>query len=255
MAVAHSFQEITLKHEVPFVIWCYWEGEAMNKNRATSFAYLTANIEVPVLLVTRQNLSQFILAEHPLHPSFEDLSIVHRSDYIRAYLLHHYGGGWHDIKATEVSFKDCWADFSDKNIWMLGRPETQKGAAQIYNTAGEFIPDYYDDLISVPTWIGRPYTAFSEELYQGIRAMLDQHQDKLKKYPAKHPREKYIQPKNFIHQLIIRIKHAYSGRNPYYPLPWTVFGNVFHPLCLKYKAHIAKTIPLDSNKNAGIYHR
>ena len=60
MAIVHSFQEITFQHEVPFVVWCYWEGAAMNTNRAKSFAYLVENIEVPVLLVTRQNLHTFI---------------------------------------------------------------------------------------------------------------------------------------------------------------------------------------------------
>lgn len=40
----------------------------------------------------------FILKDAPLHPSYSFLSGVHRSDYLRCYLMHHYGGGYSDIK-------------------------------------------------------------------------------------------------------------------------------------------------------------
>ena len=34
----------------------------------------------------------------PLHPAYEHLSAVHRSDYLRAYLALHWGGGYCDLK-------------------------------------------------------------------------------------------------------------------------------------------------------------
>lgn len=43
-------------------------------------------------------LPYFILPEYPLHKAFEFLSAVHKSDYLRSYLLYHYGGGYSDVK-------------------------------------------------------------------------------------------------------------------------------------------------------------
>ena len=40
-----------------------------------------------------------------------------------------------------------------------------------------------------------------------------------------------------------------------YPIPWTLFGNLFHPLNLIFKNHVSKNLPRDTVKNAGIYHR
>src|SRR5690606_35753476 len=103
MGVINSLEQIEYINGVPLVIWCYWAGEPMNKNRQISFYTLVDNIEVPVFLIDRTTIKSVEVPAHPFHPTFPYLSAVHQSDYIRIYLLHHYGGGWHDIKATEVS--------------------------------------------------------------------------------------------------------------------------------------------------------
>lgn len=248
-------EQLSYKNGVPFVIWCYWEGGEMNKNRSLSFSYLQKNIGVPVCLITPQNISKFLLPEYPLPESLTYASIVHRSDFIRAYLMHFYGGGWHDIKATLVSFADCWELFKDENIYLIGRPESFKGAAKVSNENGIYMPDVAADLVSVPAWIARGNTALSKTIYQNLQALFLKNADLLKKGPAKHPREKYIKPKNFFHKLAILLKYLYSGRNPKYPLPWTVFGNIFHPAVYKFRNHVVKCLPADTVKNAGIYHR
>lgn len=247
--------ELTYKNGVPYVVWCYWEGSAMNENRKKSFQYLTRNIGVPVFLVTRENLDHLIRDDHPLHPAFPFLSVVHRSDYIRAYLLHYYGGGWHDIKATEVSFADCWKYFKDPNIYLIGRPETPNGPAKVTDAYGNYMPDKWQDLVAVPAWIGRGNTDFTVDLLTQIEQVLDQNLDLLKKHPAKHPREKHVHARNFLHRIQLTIKAYWSGRNLDYPLDWTLFGNVFHPLVYKYKHNICRELPQDKRKNAGIYHR
>ena len=94
-----------------------------------------------------------------------------------------------------------------------------------------------------------------DEIYAGFLKLLDNNLEALKKHPARHPREKFIQPKNIFHALVIRLKHLYSGRNPNYPLPWTVFGNIFHPVVYEYREHVSYNLPVNKIKNAGIYHR
>ena len=255
MECINNPSQLTCQHQVPFVVWCYWEGAPMNANRLLSFEYLQKNIHVPVCLITKDNLSAFIKPEFPLHEAFPYLSAVHRSDYIRAYLMHFYGGAWHDIKATEVSFRDCWNEFENPDIYLIGRPENQKGAARVYDEHNRYMPDYWKELVAVPAWIARGNTTMTTEIYAGFLKLLDNNLEALKKHPAKHPREKFIQPKNIFHALVIRLKHLYSGRNPNYPLPWTVFGNIFHPVVYKYREHVSYNLPVNKIKNAGIYHR
>lgn len=255
MLSVESPDQLTYKNNIPFVVWCYWEGPLMTNNRLLSFNLLKENIGVPVCLITPENINKFLIKGAPLPTTYSKLSVVHRSDYIRAYLLHHYGGAWHDIKATEVSYASSWDIFKDPNVWIIGRAEKQKGAAQIYTDNGIYVPQEYKKLIAVPSWIARPKTDFSKDLLLGIENILELNKEKLNKHPAKHPREKYISPRNFLHKIIIWIKHTYAGRNVNYPLEWTLFGNVFHPMLLKHQAHIDYNLPEDKNKNAGIYHR
>lgn len=247
--------ELTFTNGVPFVIWCYWEGPSMTGNRLLSFEYLLKNIQVPVCLVTTKILQNFIKPHHPLPILFDKLSIVHRSDYIRAYLLHHYGGAWHDIKATEVSYAHVWKEFEDNNIWIVGRRETYKGAAKVIDNQDRYMPDFYEKLIAVPSWVGRAQSPLSTEILQGIENMLTKHSLDLIKYPAQHPREKKLVAKNSIDRLVKVVKFKYQKRSLNYPLEWTVFGNIFHPTLLKYQQHISYNLPIDREKNAGIYHR
>jgi hypothetical protein len=247
--------ELSYRHGVPFVIWCYWEGGEMSPNRKKSFDFLMQHIEVPIALITRENLSKFIKPDYPLPEAFEYISIVHRSDYIRAYLMHHYGGGWHDIKATLVSYKSVWDEFVDPKIWIIGRKEIQKGAAKVLDEYGNFIPDHYQDLIAVPSWVARSNTLLSKEILVGIENILAQNLDCLKENPAIHPREKKLPKGNIFKEIFNIIKFKYQKRSTKYPLEWTLFGNVFHPKILKYKQHISFSLPVDQEKNAGIYHR
>lgn len=248
-------EDFTYKYGIPFVLWCYWEGDDMSGNRLLSFNYLQRNIQVPICLITPRNLSNFIKKEHPLPESYPHLSIVHRSDYIRAYLLHHYGGAWHDVKATEVSYANVWEEFQNPDIWIIGRPELPRGAAKVYTAEGKYIPDHYKKLIAVPSWVGRPYTEMSNDLLSGLEAILHQYADLLKKFPARHPREKRLIGRSLFHRLALKIKFIYQRRSLHYPLEWTLFGNVFHPVILKYQEHVSFSLPTDAKKNAGVYHR
>jgi hypothetical protein len=50
------------------------------------------------------------LPEYPLHPAFKYLSYVHKSDYLRSYFMHFYGGGYADIKkySSNNNWKECF---------------------------------------------------------------------------------------------------------------------------------------------------
>lgn len=77
----------------------------------------------------------------------------------------------------------------------------------------------------------------------------------LRMHPGKHPREKKIQSKTLLGYVAKFFYQLLLGRDIYYPIPWTLFGNLFHPLNLIFKNHISRNLPQDAIKNAGIYHR
>ncbi|MCH7415801.1 capsular polysaccharide synthesis protein [Belliella sp. R4-6] len=237
------------------VVWCFWGGGEMNETRKLSFRMLQENIGVPICLITNDNVQEFVLTNTPLHSAYPYLSAVHQSDYLRSYFLHHYGGAWHDVKATMVSFDKVWQAFVDENVFLIGRPEIKGGPARVYDVEGRWLPDYWQDLISAGYWVGRPYSALSSELFQNMTTFLDTNMTSLKRYPAKHPREKKIEKKFFISKFLKKLSYLSQGRNIHYPLPWTLFGNIFHPVNYRFRNNILKTLPCDTVKNAGVRHR
>ncbi|WP_209329300.1 hypothetical protein [Lunatimonas salinarum] len=246
---------VSSKYGVPCVMWCYWSEGELNEVRLVSMEHLLRHVGVPVFLVTKETFYQLEKADFPIHPAFRYLSAVHQSDYVRAYLWHHYGGAWHDVKATEVNFSPSWELFADQTVYLIGRPEVKGGAAKIKAPDGRWMPDHWRDLVSVIAWIGRPDTAFSAEMMRNLHRYLDLHLEELEEAPALHPREKRIDAANFVVRALKRRFYQITGRRPGYPLPWTVFGNIFHPLNYKYRDHVSTKLPQDQKKNAGIYHR
>lgn len=250
-----ALAQLTYKNDVPFVVWAFWAGKDMEGNRKLSFETLRNNIGVPVFLVRPENWRALELKVAPFHPALKYLSVVHQSDYIRIYLMHHYGGAWHDVKATEVNISACWDTFKNPQIFMVGKPEVANGPAAVFNEEGKWMPDYYRELISVTSWIAKKQTPLSKNLFDAVNTLLDHHFETLKKHPARHPRERALKGKKPLSRFIERLSNRISGRSSNYPLPWTVFGNLFHPINLKYKDHIDRNLPKDAIKNAGIYHR
>ena len=83
----------------------------MSANRQRCLASMKENIGVPLILITPDNLQEYILDSHPLHEAYPYLSNVHKSDYLRAYFMHHHGGGYADINyimVTGLQFSRNW---------------------------------------------------------------------------------------------------------------------------------------------------
>ncbi len=83
-----------------YPIWQCWTGynempdyiklchETVKKHNENIFS---------VVLITPSNLHNYIKKDFPLHPAYEYISYVHKADYLRCYLLHHYGGMYLDM--------------------------------------------------------------------------------------------------------------------------------------------------------------
>jgi mannosyltransferase OCH1-like enzyme len=238
--VKSSFEGIEYINNVPKVVFVFWFGTKDNElpymsvNRFNAFQSLVTNIDVPVIIITQSNLSSFLKPEYPLHKSYEYLSGVHKSDYLRCYFLEHYGGGYHDIKHRNDSWVQCWNDdlwLQDDNIWMYGRREKLEGAIG-YPPGMKHIQKEYNKLVSMGWIICKPNTPFLQELNNSINEILTLNYDMLQKYPAKNPGG-YYSDKPF--DLV---------PNNSYPLRWLeILGEIYHPLMLKYTMHIKFGLP------------
>ena len=123
LALSYASQQ---QSEVPRKVWVFWFGKAMEGARKEAYESLVRNIGVEVELVTIKNIHQYNVTSHPFHkaiqfPLGKGLSAIHVGDYLRVYFMHHYGGGYHDVKRHGVA--DSWVSFfdiieNDPKIWV-----------------------------------------------------------------------------------------------------------------------------------------
>ena len=88
------------------VVFCAWTGRnAMSADRSAALQSLMLNIGCPVVLLTPDTLTNWVLPEHPLHPAYPYLSLTHKADYLRVYMMYHHGGGYTDIKRVTRNWR------------------------------------------------------------------------------------------------------------------------------------------------------
>lgn len=233
-----NFDNIEFINGVPKVVFICWFGgykvdnQKMSKYRFEAFKSLVENIGVPVILITSNNYSCFIKKTHPIHKSFELLSGNHKSDYIRAYFLHYYGGGYHDIKHREDSWKDCWDDWLfDDNIWIYGRRENNKRAIG-YPPQSSHIREYYDKLVTMGWIICKPNTKYTNILLQKIEDILTKKHLELVLHPG-------FKSSGYYHENPFQMAEENN-----YPLRWLeIMGEISHPLMLEFIYNIKYGLP------------
>lgn len=202
--------------DVPRVIWCFWVGDnPLSPARQAGLQSIRYhNRDLDVELVTPDRLDSFILPEYPLHSSYPSLSYNHRSDYLRAYFLHHYGGGYADIKPLLGSWQPAFERFEKSDKWVLGPPLTS--AAWAGNPGGRLethLRRYYRLLPSGTVAMARSHSPLTAEWIREIERRMDYFSPALQECPG-----------------------GIGGQDPAYPIEWMgLQGNIFQPLCLKYR--------------------
>lgn len=217
-------------------IFCFWMNEGdLPEIRKKNLELLTHNCGVPIVLITKYNLKSWVLTEYPLHPSFEFLSEVHKTDYLRCYFMHFYGGGYSDIKNVQGSWL-AYFNFlhSTQNIDVVGYQERHPD--HIANTMlddfepkdNSLLKQNYNLLIGCGAFICKPKTDFTKEWFDIVNQKLTNYYDLLKDNPAQNPRDH---------------KTPFEPNNSKYPLYWsTILGNIFHPLSYKYRDRIFREL-------------
>ena len=195
-------------------LFVFWTGDnPISVNREEAMASLREESEMPITLVTPDNLSDYIIDD--IHPAYRYLSNVHKSDYLRAYFMHHHGGGYSDMKPASGSWKAAFERLNKSTAWVSGYREL--GSNVVAECTGnpqmrEKLRRQYRKLIGCCSFICKPHTEFTEEWLSIVEGLLTEYHIKLSWNPGN-----------------------IMGDNPGYPLAWTqIMGDVFHPLILKY---------------------
>lgn len=205
---------------VPKRIYIIWAGDnELSDSRMKSIDAIREKLSgFELIIVTPKNLSDFVISQRPLHPLYEKLSYVHRSDYLRAYLLWAHGGGYTDIKKPKNNWESVYSDFINSDLWIAGYPEIVFKMITEADPFGKDLKKMSSKMIGQGAFLSRPGNPFVEEWLDEMDRRLDQHAEALRENPG----------------------NAY-GTNPRYPLRWTeLLAEIIHPLCIKYPEKIMR---------------
>jgi hypothetical protein len=203
-------------------IYCFWTGtNKMSHDRQHCLDQLRKTSGCQVVLVTPENLQQYILPDQPLHPAYEFLSFTHRADYLRTYFMNFYGGGYSDIKQTTGDWNQSFDNLINSDKWINGYKEFSNGVA--YEPASHF----YYELVGNCSYICKPHTPLTMEWYREMINVLDHKLEKLRSFPATSPQD------------------CAEISNGKYPIEWNeMLGRIFHKVCYKYKDKLMNNLPI-----------
>ena len=197
-----------------------------------------------VTFITQRNLHEWVLADNPLHPAYPYLSAIHRADYLRVYFMHHYGGGYSDIKIINKSWLHARDQLLYSNKFGVGYREIgPKGVALVRSWKYIILLYRWRLLLGNCAFIFKPHSEFTYQWLKLTEDLLDKKLLKLKNNPATHPEDHKRR----------RLKSNQDESKYYsssYPIRWSeMLGDIFHPLCLQYSSELLNTLPAPDFKS------
>ena len=200
---------------------CFWMSPTpMSSARELALQSIYETTGLSVKLLNLQTFKPYILQAHPLHPAFQFLSDVHKSDYLRTYFMNFYGGGYTDIKQQTGSWKSAYNQLLTTDAYIVGYSE--KSSTDIAYTP---VSEYWNILIGNGAYICKPNTPLTNEWYSEMISLLDKKLNELQIHPAIYPRD---------------AKEHGTG----YPIEWNeMLGRIFHKVCFKYTEKILRCLP------------
>lgn len=235
------------------VIFTLWTGNNdLTQNRYDGLISIKNMKNVNMINVNPDNIDMFIKDGHPLHKSYNYLSKIHKSDYLRCYLMHHWGGGYSDIKKHYNNVS--WDKHFDKikrnnNMWMIGAP--LDGIAypeENDDKLNKLLEQNTKNMAGISYFIYKPYTKLTYDWYNKLHEMLDEFYPQLCKNPAIYSRESFDRPpsKWCNDEMDENIKKRPCPKEPTkYPISWNrILGQINYPIQLKYLQNIEVNIDL-----------
>lgn len=205
--------------ELPRRAFVIWSGDnPMSDNRRRNLEAIRSTIGLPVELVTQDNLGDWLVEGSPLPALFEHLSFIHRSDYLRGYLMHHHGGAYVDIKRPLESWANPFdAMAADPGAWVTSYSAAHANwIGKLRGRLGRDILVHYRLMFGKSGFIMRSQTPLTIQWMAEMDRKLNVVHDELAEHPG-----------------------GVFGDDPDYPLSWTdLLGRVLDPLTLKHHEHV-----------------
>lgn len=206
---------------IPRRVLALWTGSnPLTDARRASLEAMRAMHErdgIEVLLLTPEDLGAWEVPDHPFHPALPHLSLVHRSDYLRAYLMHHHGGAYSDVKTPLQPWAPLFDEMERRGLWLLGYPERSTGwAAQLPRRLGRDVRRYYRQVPGGSAFIVRAGTTLTAEWLAEVERRLDYFLDLVAQNPG-----------------------GMRNEVDAYPIGWNrLLAQVLHPLALKHHRRV-----------------
>ncbi len=210
------------------VIFCSWTGaNPMSPQRAECLMSIYGQTSCPVMFLTVNNIHHWQLPKYPFHEAFQYLSETQKADYLRCYLMHHFGGGHTDLKRTLRPWTGFFQRMRDSPFHFgLGYTEIgPHGVAPVGEPLESEMRANFAKMIGNCAYVFRKKTEFTYEWMNRTHAMLDANLDLLRAHPAQHPQD---------HRDVM----LPTGEVSRYPLPWMAFCNIFHTVVYETHSHI-----------------
>jgi len=204
-----------------------WAGtNPMSSQRIQALWSIYNNTRCPVVYINYQSLRDWEKPEYPYHPAFEYLSDTHKSDYMRCYLMHHYGGGWADIKHTSADWRPYFDELRRSSALSIGYQEIENGIPHISGPLGSYLRENYMENIGLCAFMFKRNSRLTQEWFTQLTTKLDEFLTALTKYPAVHPQD----------QLGLELPDKTKSL---YPLSWAeILGEIFHPIMHSHRTQI-----------------
>lgn len=214
-------------------IFCMWPGnDKLPQDRATEVFSILANSHCPVIFLTPASYKKWESPSAPFHPALQYLSECHVSDYLRVYLMHHYGGGYTDIKFTFKPWDIAFKALRENDAMVLGYKFTSPsefGLSKKYQGT-EFLEYYKQHYapygIGHVAFIFKRKTPLTLNMLDRLHAFLDEKLPALKEHPSRAQ-------KDYLGKVLP------DGSVSQYPLDYIEMGpDIFHQSLYQFKEHI-----------------
>lgn len=198
-------------------LYCFWFGEPMSNNRKQCFDSIQRYSKVSVILVTEENLENFIVAGYPIHPAFKFLSATHKSDYLRSYFMYHHGGAYTDIKTCNFDWNPYFEILDTSNRSFVGCPQYSSK-----HIAYKPYKEFYSQLAGCTNFIFKKHSRFGKLWLDTTNHVLDLKINTLTANPGDYHPRAILGGVQGCPSLYVNSK---------YPLKWNeLLGQVFHKL-------------------------
>lgn len=205
---------------VPRRVFVFWTGDnPLTPNRADALGQMrTLLADTEVLLVTPREMRDWEVPDWPFHPLLNQLSYIHRADYLRAYFLHHHGGGYADLKRPTHAWADVFDRLDASAAWMAGYrvPVRLMTPNMVDDKHERLMKKWSDRRLGQSAYLARPRTPLTTEWLTEVERRLEVNAENLLAHPGNE-----------------------RGSNPGYPIPFnSILAQVLDPLQVKYNEHL-----------------